>query len=59
MFGEVELGEFPGDVLAGRLGRDVLVDRAVRLLREMGCEFAQGYLFARPLPEDEVLSQLT
>jgi diguanylate cyclase (GGDEF)-like protein len=26
----------------------------VEVLRELGCEFAQGYLFSRPLPPDEM-----
>lgn len=28
-------------------------------LAEMGCDFGQGYLFARPLPGDEVLARLS
>jgi EAL domain-containing protein (putative c-di-GMP-specific phosphodiesterase class I) len=29
-----------------------------RLLREMGCRYGQGFLFARPMPADEVTQLL-
>ena len=29
-----------------------------RLLREMGCRYGQGYLFARPMPADDVSALL-
>lgn len=29
-----------------------------RLLQEMGCEAAQGYYFARPMPESDVIALL-
>jgi EAL domain-containing protein (putative c-di-GMP-specific phosphodiesterase class I) len=33
-------------------------ERQAELLREMGCDEAQGFLFARPMPLDELLDWL-
>jgi EAL domain-containing protein (putative c-di-GMP-specific phosphodiesterase class I) len=47
--------------LAHRLGMDVVAEgietpTQLRLLKNLGCEFGQGYLFAKPLPmEDAVM----
>jgi diguanylate cyclase (GGDEF)-like protein len=46
--------------LAHRLGMDVVAEgiettTQLRLLKNLGCEFGQGYLFAKPLPEQEVV----
>jgi EAL domain-containing protein (putative c-di-GMP-specific phosphodiesterase class I) len=45
--------------LARVLGMDVVAEgietpEQYRLLRQMGCRYGQGFLFARPLPPDEV-----
>jgi EAL domain-containing protein (putative c-di-GMP-specific phosphodiesterase class I) len=45
--------------LARVLGMDVVAEgietsEQYRLLRQMGCRYGQGYLFAKPLPADEV-----
>ncbi len=44
--------------VADRMGLDVTAEgieeeRQLDLLREFGCPFGQGYLFARPMPADE------
>ena len=49
--------------LAHTFGMDVVaegIEREVErgLLQEMGCEYGQGYLFARPMPFDEALAFL-
>lgn len=49
--------------LGHRLGIAVLAEgveyeRQAELLREMGCDEAQGFLFARPMPLDELLDWL-
>ena len=49
--------------LARVLGMDVVAEgietrEQYRLLREMGCRFGQGFLFARPLPVDAVTQLL-
>jgi EAL domain-containing protein (putative c-di-GMP-specific phosphodiesterase class I) len=45
--------------LARVLGMDVVAEgietrEQYRLLRQMGCRYGQGYLFAKPLPADDV-----
>ncbi len=49
--------------LARVLGMDVVAEgietvEQYRLLRELGCRYGQGYLFARPLPVEEVTELL-
>jgi EAL domain-containing protein (putative c-di-GMP-specific phosphodiesterase class I) len=51
-------------VLAHQLGRRVIAEGVetsehLNILRSLGCEYAQGYLFAKPLPEAEVRNLLT
>ncbi len=46
--------------LARNLGMDALAEgietqEQLAIVRDMGCGFAQGFLFARPLPADEIL----
>jgi diguanylate cyclase (GGDEF)-like protein len=50
-------------VLAHQLGRQVIAEGVetaenLTILRLLGCEFGQGYLFAKPLPSAEVSSLL-
>jgi EAL domain-containing protein (putative c-di-GMP-specific phosphodiesterase class I) len=60
------IGKITGDTevvqtiitLAHRLGMDVVAEgietvMQLRLLKNLGCELGQGYLFAKPLPVDE------
>jgi diguanylate cyclase (GGDEF)-like protein len=47
------------NALAHKLGMDVVAEgvetvEQLELLRAIGCEFAQGYLFARPAPPSEI-----
>jgi EAL domain-containing protein (putative c-di-GMP-specific phosphodiesterase class I) len=49
--------------LARALSMDVVAEgietcQQYRLLREMGCRYGQGFLFARPMPADEVTQLL-
>jgi EAL domain-containing protein (putative c-di-GMP-specific phosphodiesterase class I) len=37
----------------------VETDTQFSVLRELGCDLFQGYLFARPLPADKVIQALT
>ncbi|MBG7621614.1 EAL domain-containing protein [Herbaspirillum sp. AP02] len=51
-------------VMAHRLGMKVIAEGVetmmqAQLLRDAGCEYVQGYLYARPLPEDEFLKFAT
>ncbi|MEO8325966.1 MAG: bifunctional diguanylate cyclase/phosphodiesterase, partial [Nitrospirota bacterium] len=50
-------------VLAHQLGRKVIAEGVetcehLNILRSLGCEYAQGYLFAKPLPEEAVQNLL-
>ncbi len=50
-------------VLAHQLGRKVIAEGVetvehLNLLRSLGCEYAQGYLFAKPLPDVEARNLL-
>jgi EAL domain-containing protein (putative c-di-GMP-specific phosphodiesterase class I) len=60
------IGKISGDseivqtiiTLAHRLGMDVVAEgiettAQFKLLRSLGCEYGQGYLFAKPLPQDD------
>jgi diguanylate cyclase (GGDEF)-like protein/PAS domain S-box-containing protein len=40
------------------VGEGVETPEQLAALRRLGCDLAQGFLFARPLPEDELLSLL-
>ena len=49
--------------LAKNLGLEVIAEGGensdeVRCLRDVGCEFGQGYAFSQPLPDDEILPLL-
>ena len=49
--------------LAAALSLDVVAEgieteRQLRVLRELGCQHAQGFLFARPMPYDDLLGWL-
>jgi diguanylate cyclase (GGDEF)-like protein len=51
-------------VLAHQLGRKVIAEGVetsehLNILRSLDCEYAQGYLFAKPLPEAEARNLLT
>ena len=51
-------------MLAHTLGMEVVgegieTDSQVALLRELNCEFGQGYFFARPLTEDDAAEMLS
>jgi EAL domain-containing protein (putative c-di-GMP-specific phosphodiesterase class I) len=48
--------------LGRRLGLQTVAEgvetvAALRLLQELGCDLAQGYLLARPMPADQVLTR--
>lgn len=45
--------------MAPKLGMSVVAEgvetpEQLALLKQIGCDYAQGYLFARPIPEPEV-----
>jgi EAL domain-containing protein (putative c-di-GMP-specific phosphodiesterase class I) len=49
--------------LAHQLGRKVIAEGVetadhLAILRSLGCEYGQGYLFAKPIPADEVVKLL-
>ena len=51
-------------MLAHTLGMEVVgegieTESQVGLLRELNCEFGQGYFFARPLTEDDAVAMLS
>jgi EAL domain-containing protein (putative c-di-GMP-specific phosphodiesterase class I) len=41
------------------VGEGVETEEQVELLREMGCDMAQGYHFAKPLPPEEIPALLS
>ena len=41
------------------IAEGVTSETQVEVLRELGCEYAQGYLFSRPLPPDEMRALLS
>ena len=50
-------------VLSHQLGRKVIAEGVetpehLTILKSLGCEYAQGYLFSKPLPQDETESLL-
>jgi EAL domain-containing protein (putative c-di-GMP-specific phosphodiesterase class I) len=49
--------------MSSSLGLDVVAEgiedeKQARLLGDMGCRYAQGYFYARPLPATEILAYL-
>ena len=55
-----------GDIIsmAHKLGHQVIAEgvehiKQVELLREFGCDKVQGFLFSKPLSEDEMLTLIT
>ncbi len=50
--------------LAKALGLSIVAEgieteEQFRILRSLGCDFGQGYLFAKPLPENEIFEMIT